>query len=101
MQIGQRRLVIEPGAFRHEALYELQHPIDPIDKSAEDFAGIAVHRALAALVKQTFRFRSALRWRQIEKSQEVARFIAGAGFLELRLALGIDPSRRYVWKRIR
>jgi hypothetical protein len=72
-----------------------------VDKPAENLARIGVDGAIAAFVKQPFRLRRALGWRQIEKRQEIARLVMGAGLLELSSSLGIDQCRRHVRKRVR
>src|ERR1700741_4766676 len=52
VQIGQCLLVVEPGTFRHEALYELQYAAGTIDEPAENLTRISVDGSVASLVKQ-------------------------------------------------
>ncbi|MGY2990312.1 hypothetical protein ACVI1K_007659 [Bradyrhizobium sp. USDA 4508] len=48
VQVGQRVLIIEPGAFRHKSFKELQHTVGLMDKPAERLARV---RALLNGVK--------------------------------------------------
>ena len=39
MEIGQRLAVIEPAAFRHEAVEQRQHAVGAVDEAAQDLVG--------------------------------------------------------------
>jgi hypothetical protein len=65
MEIGQRLAVIEPAAFRHEAVEQRQHAIGAVDEAAQDFLRIDAG-ALAALIEPGFGARGVLGRRQIE-----------------------------------
>ena len=72
MKIGQRLGVIEPAAFRHEALDELQDAIGAIDEAAQRFMRVDALVGLA-LIEPAFCARSVFGGRQIREGQEVAR----------------------------
>ena len=99
MQIGQRLLVIEPGAFGHKALDQPEHAIGAVDESTQHFAGVGVLGAIAALVEKPFGARGVLGRRQIEKCQEIARLVVSARLLELGAPLGVDQGGRHIRKR--
>src|SRR5882762_600331 len=98
MQVSQGFLVVQPRALRHKTFDELEHAVGPIDEPAENLTRISVDGAVATFVKQPFGFRRALVRRQIEKRQEIARLVMGAGFFELCPPLGIDQGGRRVRK---
>ena len=101
MQVSQGFLVVEPGALRHEAFDELQHAAGAVGKPPEDLTRIGVDGAVATFIQQPLCFRGALRRREIEKRQEIARLIVGAGLLELRSSLCIDQGGGHVGEGIR
>ena len=101
MQVGERLLVIKPGALRHEAFHQLQNTISPIHEPTEDFAPIGIDGAVAPFVEQPFRFRRSFWRRQIEKREEIARLVVGAGLLELCSPLCIDEGGSRIGKCIR
>ena len=92
VQICQRLRVIQPGAFRHKALDQLQHPIGAVDESAQHFAGVGVLGAIAALIQKPFGPRGVLGRRQIKKGKKIARLIVSSRLLELGFPLGIDQG---------
>ena len=98
VQVGQRVLIVEPGAFRHEPFNELQHAAGSIDKPAEHLASIGSNGAIAPLVEQSLCLGGPLLRRQIEECQEIAGLVVGACLLELCSALGIDQRRRHIGK---
>ncbi|MGY4447476.1 hypothetical protein ACVWZR_002136 [Bradyrhizobium sp. i1.3.1] len=92
VQVGERCLVIEPAAFRHKALNELQHTVGPVDEATQHLARIRSRAAMAALVQETLCHSCTLCRRQIKEGQVVARFIMAAGLLELRFPLRIHQG---------
>ena len=91
MQIGQRLAVIEPAALRHEAFDELEDAVGAIDEGHQTLMRID-SGMVAPFVEPGFRARGVLGRRQIEESQEVARLVVRARFLEIGLALGVDEG---------
>ncbi len=71
MQIGQRLGIIEPAAFRHEAVQQGQHAIGPVDETPQQFPGIDPG-LLSALIKPSLGTGGILRRRQPEEGQEIA-----------------------------
>ena len=78
VQVGQRLLIIEPAAFRHEAFDELQHAVGAIDKSAQASRAHR-HRRCGCCLRRASRSACAglLGRRQIKQSQEVAELRSG------------------------
>src|SRR5712672_3294469 len=101
VEVSQGFPIVEPGALRHKTFDELEYAVGPIDEPAENLTCISVDGAVATFVKQPFGFRRALGRRQIEKRQEIARLVMGAGLLELSSSLGIDQGGRHIRKRVR
>ena len=89
VQIGQRLDVIEPDAFRHEGFDEPKNAVGAIGEAGQYLARIEPLLA-APLVEPAFRARGVLGRRQIGEGEEIARLEMRAGFLEIRLAFGID-----------
>ena len=71
MQIGQRLGIIEPAAFRHEAVQQGQDAIGPVDETPQQFPGIDPG-LLSALIKPSLGTGGILRRRQPEEGQEIA-----------------------------
>ncbi len=70
MEVGQRFAVIEPAAFRHEAVEQRQHAVGAVDEAAQQLP--RVHAGfLAALVEPGFGAGGFLGRRQPEEGQEV------------------------------
>ena len=92
VQVGQCRLVVEPGALGHEPLDELKHATGTVDEAAEDLSCIGVDGAVATFVKQPLCSRCGLGRRQVKKCQEITRLVVGAGFFELCSPLRIDQG---------
>jgi hypothetical protein len=101
VQIGQRDLIIEPGAFGHEPFNELKHAAGLIDKPTQQFASACSYGAIAALIEQSLCLGGSLLRRQIEEGQEIAGLIVGACLLELCSALGVDQCRCDIRKGVR
>ena len=95
VQVSQGLGVIEPPAFRHEAIDELEDAVCAVNEGREGFMGIDAG-LLATLVEPGLRPRGVLGRREIEKGQEVARLVMRVRFLEVGLALGIDEGGRGV-----
>ena len=62
MQIGQRLAVIEPGAFRHEGVDELEDAISAVGEAAQDLVRIDAG-VIATLVEPGLGTRRVLSWR--------------------------------------
>lgn len=97
MQVGQRLAVIEPAAFRHEAVEQGEHALGAVDKGAHDFVGI-YPGLIAPLVEPRLGAGCFLGRRQIEKGKEVARYEMNLLLFELGLALGVDQARGGIGK---
>ena len=91
MEIGQRLAVIEPSAFRHEAVEQRQNAIGTIGEAAQDLVGINAG-VFASLVEPGLGACGFLGGRQIEEGEEIARDEMRAGFLEIGLTLGLDQA---------
>ena len=92
MQVGQRLGIIEPRAFRHESVDEVEDAVGAVGEAAHDL--MCVNAGMfAALVEPGFGARRILGRGQIEKGEEVAGLVMRAGFLEIGLAFGIDQRR--------
>ena len=91
VQVSQGLGVIEPTAFRHEAIDELEDAVGAVNEGREGFMGIDAG-LLATLVEPEFSPRGVLGGREIQESQEVARLVMRARFLEVSLALRIDEG---------
>ena len=60
MKIGERRCVIEPCGFGHEAFDKLQHAVGAVDKATQQLVGIDA-RLRAALIQPGLGTRGASR----------------------------------------
>ena len=97
MQVGQRLAVVEPVAFRHEAVEQRQHAIGAIDEAAQDLVRIDAG-AFTALIEPGLGAGCVLGMREIGEGEEVAGNEMAALFLEIGLALGIEQCRGRIWK---
>ncbi len=96
MQIGQRFLVIEPSDLGHKSLDQPKHTLGAVDESTLYFVSIRVFVTIAPLVEETFGARGVF-WRgQIEKGEEITRFIMRALLLKFRAALNVDQGRCHI-----
>ena len=91
MEIGQRLAVIEPGAFRHEILDELENAVGAISEAAQRLVRVDAVLGLA-FIEPALGAGGVLRWRQIDEGQEIAGLEMRGVFLEIRLALGVDQG---------
>ncbi len=100
MKVGQRLAIIEPGAFGHEALDELEHAVGAIDEAAQRLPGVNALLGLA-FVEPAFSACGVLGRGQEDEGEEIARLEMRGVFLEVGFALGVDQRGCGLWKAAR
>ena len=90
MKIGQRPGIIEPIAFRHEALDQLQDACCAINKAAHRFVCSVLTACLPAFIQKPLAARGIFLGRQKNKGQEIARLKMRADLIKPSLSFSID-----------
>ena len=90
MQKAERLRAIQPGAFAHKAVNELQHAIGAINKTLQGFTTIDLTIFCYAVIKEAFTACAFFCRRQIEKGKKIGRVKMNAFFLKLRFAFCIN-----------